>query len=316
MKIRSKQYFTLLYVIISIIVTLLVSCQDKSNEKIVKVDFSRNDEVLSLMDESNIPLRVAVSAMISPEENFYYYTKIFDYISQHINRAIVFKQRKTYSEVNTLLRSRELDFAFICSGAYVEAKEDFGAEILVIPQIDGKTSYRAYIIVRDDSECEKFGDLNGSSFAFTDPLSNTGCIYPRFLVKKMNFVEDNFFSRVIFTHAHDYSIQAVDSRLTDAASVDSIIFDYFQTNRPHKVDRLKIIDRSEPFGMPPVVIHPGIEPSLKKNLKTIFLEMSDDPQGREILDHLSIDRFVLGKDEDYESIQKMRAFLEEKGNED
>lgn len=315
MKIRSKQYFTL-YVIISIIVTLLVSCQDKSNEKIVKVDFSRNDEVLSLMDESDIPLRVAVSAMISPEENFYYYTKIFDYISQHINRAIVFKQRKTYSEVNTLLRLRELDFAFICSGAYVEAKEDFGAEILVIPQIDGKTSYRAYIIVRDDSECEKFGDLNGSSFAFTDPLSNTGCIYPRFLVKKMNFVEDIFFSRVIFTHAHDYSIQAVDSRLTDAASVDSIIFDYFQTNRPHKVDRLKIIDRSEPFGMPPVVIHPGIEPSLKKNLKTIFLEMSDDPQGREILDHLSIDRFVLGKDEDYESIQKMRAFLEEKGNED
>ncbi len=44
--------------------------------------------------------------------------------------------------------------------------------------------------------------------------------------------------------------------------------------------------------------------------------MSDDPQGREILDHLSIDRFVLGKDEDYESIQKMKAFLEEKGNED
>lgn len=315
MKIQSKQYFTL-YVIISIFVTLLASCQNKSSEKIVKVDFSSSDEVSSIANESNIPLRAAVSAMISPEENFYYYTKIFEYISQHMDREIIFKQRKTYSEVNTLLGSRELDFAFICSGAYVEAQEDFGAEILVIPQIHGKTSYQAYIIVRSDSDYEKFADLKGFSFAFTDPLSNTGCIYPRFLVKQMNYVEDNFFSQVMFTYAHDFSIQAVDSQLTDAASVDSIIYDYFQTNKPHKVDKLKIVNKSEPFGMPPVVIHPGIEPSLRKNLETIFLEMSDDPLGKEILDHLNIDRFVLGMDKNYESIRKMKAILDEKGNED
>ena len=295
---------------------IFICCQkDQGNNK-VKVDFSKKEEINSKINESDIPLRVAVSAMISPEENFYYYTKIFDYLSQQLNREIIFKQRKTYGEVNTLLRSRELDFAFICSGAYVEAKEDFGAEILAIPQIFGKTSYHAYIIVRSDSDYEKFEDLKSFSFAFTDPLSNTGCLYPRFLVNKMGFVEDDFFSRVIFTYAHDFSIQAVDSYLTDAASVDSIIYDYFQTNNPHKVDKLKIVDKSEPFGMPPVVVHPGIEPSLRKNLETIFLKMNEDPQGREILDHLNIDRFVLGKDEDYESIRKMRALLEEKGNED
>ena len=315
MKIRSKQYFSL-YVIISIFVTLLASCQNKSSEKIIKVDFSSDDEVSSLTDESYIPLYAAVAAMISPEENFFYYTKIFDYISLKINREIIFKQRKTYSEVNTLLRSRELDFAFICSGAYVKAKEDFGAELLVIPQIQGKTTYHAYIIVSSDSDLKEFGDLKGFSFAFTDPLSNTGCLYPRFLVKQMGFVEDDFFSRVIFTNAHDFSIQAVNNRLTDAASIDSIIYDYIQTNNPHKVDKLKIVNKSEPFGMPPVVVHPDIEPSLKKKLETILLEMSEDPLGKEILDHLNIDRFVQGSDENYESIRKMLTVLKEKGNED
>lgn len=314
MKILSKQYFSL-YVIISIFVTLLASCQNRRNEKIVDVDFSSSDETGSLTNQSDIPLEAAVAAMISPEENFFYYTKIFDYISQHMNREIVFKQRKTYSEVNILLGSRELDFAFICSGAYVDAQKDFGAEILVIPQIQGKTSYQAYIIVSTDSVYEKFEDLKGFSFAFTDPLSNTGCLYPKFLVKQMNFVEDNFFSRIIFTYAHDFSIQAVNSRLTDAASVDSIIFDYFQTNNPHKVDKLKIVNKSEPFGMPPVVVHPEIEPSIRKKLETIFLEMDQNPLGKEILEHLGIDRFVLGKDENYESIRKMKSILEEKGNE-
>lgn len=315
-KIKPMSWTKYFLPLIFFFLVIFTCCQENQSNKKVKVDFSKKEDINSQINESGIPLRVAVSAMISPEENFHYYTKIFNYLSQQLNREIIFKQRKTYSEVNTLLRSRELDFAFICSGAYVEAKEDFGAEILVIPQIFGKTSYHAYIIVRSDSDCEKFEDLKGLSFAFTDPLSNTGCIYPRFLVKQMNFVEDNFFSRVIFTYAHDFSIQAVDSQLTDAASVDSIIYDYFQTNKPHKVDKLKIVNKSEPFGMPPVVVHPGIEPSLRKNLETIFLKMNEDPQGREILDHLNIDRFVRGKDEDYESIKKMKALLEEKGNED
>ncbi len=295
---------------------IFICCQKDQSKKKVKVDFSKKEEIDLQIIESGIPLRAAVSAMISPEENFYYYAKIFDYISQQMNREIISKQRKTYSEVNTLLRSRELDFAFICSGAYVEAKDDFGAEVLVIPQIDGKTSYHAYIIVRSDSDYEKLEDLKDFSFAFTDPMSNTGCLYPSFLVKQMGFVADDFFSRVIFTYAHDFSIQAVNSRLVDAASVDSIIYDYLQTHNPHKVDKLRIIIKSESFGMPPVVIHPEIEPSLKKNLETIFFRMSEDPQGREILDHLNIDRFIQGKDEDYESIRKMKALLGKKGNED
>jgi len=292
-----------------------ICCQkDQSNNK-VKVDFSKKEEINSKINESGIPLQAAVAAMISPEENFYYYTKIFDYISQHMNREIIFKQRKTYSEVNTLLESKELDFAFICSGAYVDAKEDFGAEILVVPQINGKTSYHAYIIVRSDSDYEKFADLKGLSFAYTDPLSNTGCLYPKFLVRQLNFVENNFFSQVMFTYAHDYSIQAVDSELVEAASVDSLIYDYFQTNNPHKVDKLKIINKSEPFGMPPVVVHPELEPSIRKKLETILIEMSENPEGKEILEHLSIDRFVLGHDKNYDSIRKMKATLKEKGNE-
>src|SRR4030066_989571 len=127
------------------------SCQEKSHANKIKVDFSNREKVHSVVKNSKLPLVAAVSAITSPQENFSFYSKIFDYISKRIGRQIVFKQRKTYREINELLARRELDFSFICSGGYVEAKKDFDAQILAVPQIGQKTEYYGYIIVRKTS---------------------------------------------------------------------------------------------------------------------------------------------------------------------
>lgn len=288
-----------------------MSCTKNKKEDKVKVNFSHKEPFFRLKGSLNSPIKAAVSAMISPEETLFYYSRVFDYISSKLGRKIIFKQRKTYHEVNELLRNRELDFAFICSGAYVEAEEDFGAKILAVPQIRGKTYYHAYIIVHKDSSVENFEELRNHSFAFTDPLSNTGCLYPRYLVKRMNQTEEEFFSSVIYTYAHDYSIQAVAKKLVDGASVDSLIYDYMKKTQPQKLAPLKIIKRSVPFGIPPVVAHPKLAPPLFEELQSVLLNMDADSEGKEILAHLAVDRFVLGQDKDYDSIRAMRTLLHE-----
>jgi phosphonate transport system substrate-binding protein len=284
-------------------------CKKNDDMKKVSVDFSRREEIQHNENGTGPPLRAAVSAMISPKESFFYYSKIFNYISAQIGRSIVFKQRKTYQEVNDLLRYRELDFAFICSGAYIEAKEDFGAEILVIPQVKEKTVYHAYIIARSDSGIEKFGDFKGRPFAFTDPMSNTGCLYPQYLLKNLNHSVESFFENIIYTNAHDYSIQAVETGLVLGASVDSLVFDFVRETNSHDITSLKIIKKSKAFGMPPMVVHPGIDSKLKRDLQSAFLNMSDNLEGKEILSHLFIDGFVLGDDGDYDSIREMRDLI-------
>jgi phosphonate transport system substrate-binding protein len=306
--IKKVNYCLLLFFVI---ILSCISCQKNVDNKIVKVDFSGEEELYSLPGGSGLSLNAAVAAMVSPEENFFHYNDIFDYVSSKLGKKILFKQRKSYREVNELLNHQELDFAFICSGAYIEAEKDFDAEILAIPQMKGKTEYYAYIIVRKDSNFKRFEDLKGQSFAFTDPLSNTGCLYPKYLMKKMDESEEKFFSRIIYTYAHDYSIQAVESKLVDGASVDSLIFDYIQKNSPQNMANLKIIKKSKPFGMPPVVVHPKLDSNLKRELQSILLNMSTDSQGKEVLSHLGIERFVLGKDKDYDSIRNMKNFVQE-----
>ncbi|MCJ7830710.1 MAG: hypothetical protein MUP74_04905, partial [Desulfobacterales bacterium] len=45
-------------------------------------------------------LRVAVAAMISPQETFIYYRELIDYIGERLDRDIELVQRKTYGEIN------------------------------------------------------------------------------------------------------------------------------------------------------------------------------------------------------------------------
>ncbi len=285
----------------------LANCEEHSQKiEPVVVDFSKTTPISAFRDSAKTGghLRLAIAAMTSPNETLVHYDKLVKYISQKTNHPIKFEQYKTYEEVNSLIELMQIDVAFICSGAYVEAKKKFPVEILAVPVVRGKLTYNAYIIVHKDSPVQKFEDLRGRSFAFTDPLSNTGRSYALKRVSQMGQTPDEFFSRLIYTHAHDYSIQAVAQGIVEGATVHSLIFDYMKKQNPEKVKELRIIEVSEDFGMPPVVVHSRLDAKVKHNLRTIFLNLHKHPKGKKILDQLLIDKFVSGENVDYASIQK------------
>lgn len=262
-----------------------------------------NNILLNDIDGRKNVLQVAISAMISPKETFSLYQNLLRYISKKLGRPIELKQRKTYGEINDLLKSNKLDFAFICSGAYVRAKKEFPIKLLAIPIVSGKPYYQAFIIVNKNSPIKKFSELRNKSFAFTDPLSNTGYNYPLTLLKDMGGTPGKFFSKTIFTYAHDYSIQAVARGIVDGASVDGLIFNYLKRFYPKRVAQVKIIKRSKVFGMPPFVYPPDTNKQLIAKIKQILLNMNKSKEGKKILSSLMIDKFIEPDVHLYDSIK-------------
>jgi phosphonate transport system substrate-binding protein len=241
--------------------------------------------------------------MTSPNESYSHYNELLQFISQKLNRPVHIIQRKTYAEINSLLSQNKIDLAFICSGAYVSAlEENLPIQILAIPIIDSKAYYYAYIIVNKDSKISEFSELKDKSFAFTDPLSNTGYLYGLSKIKELKQNPQNFFSKTIFTSGHDYSIQAVQRKIVDGATVNSLIYDYISKKYPERVTNIKIIYKSEPFGIPPIVIKNDMGPGLKKKLSKLFINLHLDPQGKEILKKLMIDRYSVPDSTDYSTI--------------
>lgn len=271
---------------------LLLPCAgcERQNEKTPPA--VRLDNLASLPEpppEQPDTLRVAVAAILSPQGTVESYQPLIAYLKRKTGKNVVLIQRRTYQETNDLLARKVVDVAFVCTGAYVQGRDRM--ELLVVPQIDGKITYRSLLIVPPSSPAAGMKDLRGKVFAFTDPLSNSGYLYPVSLLARMGVTPETFFARTIFTYSHDRSISAVMEGIADGATVDSVVYAYFIRRNPAAA-KPKVIWQSEEFGMPPVVVPKGIDPQKKEGLKALFLGIGQDPDGQRILAEMGIDRFV------------------------
>ncbi len=253
----------------------------------------------------------AVSAMASPAPTLVHFTEFQNYLAEKLGTPVSLKQRRTYEEINDLLAREKVQMAFTCTGGYLSGRKEFGLELLAVPVMNGKTSYRSYIITRQENPAGSLADLKDSVFAFTDPLSLTGYIYPTARINQMGLLTSAFFQKTFYTESHDKSIEAVATGVAEGAAVDSLIFDALCKQTNSFTDRLKIIDISEEFGMPPVVVPSGLSVTLKRKLLKVLLSMDGDPEGLKVLHSLGMDGFVLPEPELYRSAIILRKQIHE-----
>jgi len=255
------------------------------------------------------PIKIGVASMITPVDAVRYYQEIIDYIGQEINQPVQMVLRRTYEEMDVLLEKGEVKVAFVCSAPYVKDHDKFGLDLLAAPSVNGKAEYNSYIIVHKDSQINSFAELKGKVFAFVDPKSNTGKLYPTYLLKTMNQTPESFFKKFIYSYSHNKSVEFVAKRIVDGAAVESLIYELMLKKDSQYARQTKIIKRSPPFGIPPVVITKDVPPALKKQLRDSFLNMNKTVRGKEILDAMKIDGFVNISDNAYDSIRKMDIAL-------
>ncbi len=294
-------------IVLLLLFGLLVSCAGNAQYKKVSLNTGTQDLPAKPLRPGKTALRVAIAGVISPKETLRTYNQMLDYLGKKLDRPVQLVQRSTYAEINELLRSGNADLAFVCSEAYVQGNRDFGMEMLVAPEVRGEALYYSYIIVPRDSSVRQVQDLKGKTFAFTDPLSNSGRLAPTYLLFQMGETPDSFFSKYVFTYSHDNSIKAVAEKLVDAAAVDSLVYDYTIAKSPEYSGKTRIVWKSPPYGSPPVVVHPAINADFKQELRDILLRMNEDDAGKAILHDLMIDRFVIPDDRAYDPIRQMDA---------
>lgn len=305
-KVGRKKYLLCVFLLAAVL-HLLQGC-DNDKEKTV-VDFSKTVKVThqgAINKNGKKVLHVAVAAMVSPKTTLIFYQKLLDYLSDKLGQSVVLVQRKTYKEIDQAIGNGNIDFAFICSGPYAVDKKKYGYELLATPLIHGRHFYYSYLIVNKDSPYKRLEDLRGKIFAFTDPDSNTGKLVPTYWLSQIHEKPETFFNKIIYTYSHDNSILAVARGLVDGAAVDSLVWEYYKSKKPELTRRTRIIKKSQPFGIPPIVASRATSPDLKKRVQKILISMHQDSEGKHILSELMIERFILPQDEWYDNIRKLK----------
>ena len=73
---------------------------------------------------------------------------------------------------------------------------------------------------------------------------------------------------------------------------------------------MKVVQKSEPLPMPPLVVSKSLEKNLRQRIKQALLHMHETSAGRDALGKVEIDRFVEPAT-DYRRIETMDNFLSE-----
>jgi phosphonate transport system substrate-binding protein len=238
-------------------------------------------------------IRIAVAPIVSPEKSMEMYQSFIDYVGKKLNRKSVALYRQTYSETNDLVRYQRCEIAIVCTYPYIRGEKEFGMQALVVPRINGETTYQSVILVPVDSPAKTIFDLRGKRFASADIMSTTGWLFPAMLLMDAGLNPNRFFGEHVITGSHDRSLQAVVDGFVDGAAVHGIVYNQIVAEDPSTLGKVRVLEKSPPFGIPPIVAHPDLDPQLKQEILSVLLSMHEDAEGKSILAKLQIDRFVV-----------------------
>lgn len=301
-----------LMILLIILISIFLSACSSPPTKFVRLSNADSQIVVKDKTPDQVPLRVAVSSILSPKETLTVYQPLIDYLEVKLGYPVILLQRKTYKEVNDLLQVGGADVAFVCSGGYAAGYQSFGMELLAIPIVRNEHVYQSYIITNRTTPGDSIVDLRGRSFAFTDPMSFSGRIASVYMLESQGIDSHTFFGRTFFTYSHDNAIRSVAEGIVDGAAVDSMIFDHAVQKEPNLAAKTKIIDKSIFVGNPPVVVNPALDAALKQRVQMLILAMHEDAFGQKALHALSYDKFITPDDQDYAKLKSIWLSLKEK----
>ncbi len=184
-----------------------------------------------------------------------------------------------YNGVIEALRSKRLDVAYLGPFSYVLGTTVADIEAFAVAETKkaGRTSYHSLVVARADSGIKTVADLKGKTFAFVDPSSTSGHLFPKAGLMKAGLNTDKDFARVIFSGSHDSNAVAVQNKKVDAVAIADRILDAAIAKGLAKREDLVVVWKSDPIPESPTVWRKDLDPVLKKRVQAAFLDVKDIP---------------------------------------
>lgn len=212
-----------------------------------------------------------------------------------------------YNGVIEALRSGKLDIAYLGPFSYVLASSIANAEAfaVAVTKKTGKSAYHSVVITRKDSGLDSVARLQRKTFAFVDPTSASGHLFPKAGLLADGFDPEKHFSRVIFSGSHDANIMAVANGKVDGAAVADRIFESAVAKGVVKAEDFQVVWRSQPIPESPMVWRKSLDAAAKHKVAAALAEIKGLPWG----DQGVLDGFAPTTDKAYDVVRQTAKAL-------
>ncbi len=203
------------------------------------------------------------------------------------------------------------DVCFVCSLPYVmyqrrgvDLAVPVAAPVLRGARYGGRPIYFSDVIVARDSPLRSFADLRGRSWAYNEPLSQSGYGITRYTLVRRHLT-DGFFGTVVEAGFHETAIRLVADGVVDASAIDSQVLAVELRDHPDLATRLRVIDALGPSTIQPVAVSKRLDAGLRARLQEVLVALHRHPATRRALARGLITRFVAVGPESYDDIRAM-----------
>jgi phosphonate transport system substrate-binding protein len=201
---------------------------------------------------------------------------LIDHLSRTLGMEVKPFVATDYNGVIEALRAKKLDIALLGPFSYVLAASVADAEAFALPETERQgASYHAVIIARRTEGIRSLKDLAGKTFAFVDPTSTSGHLFPKAGLIKAGINPDQFFSRVIFSGGHDASAIAVQNGKVDAAAIADALLENALKRGMVKQEDVQVVWTSDPIPGAPIAYRRDLPADLKAKLRASFAQIRD-----------------------------------------
>jgi phosphonate transport system substrate-binding protein len=231
------------------------------------------------------------------------YAPLAEYLEQRLDMNVRLSVMPSYDKALDYFVANKLDAAFFGSMTYVLAHARLGVEVIARPvALDGSSTYYGVIIVRSDSKIFSSGDMKGKRMAFVAKNTMAGYLHPLGYFKKYGIEYRTYFKEFYFTGTHEDVIYDILDRKADVGAVKSTVLARLAAEDPKVANGLFIISRTPPVPENSLSVRPDLSASLKEKIKTVLLNMQEDPEGIKALREFKAKKFIATRDRDFHSI--------------
>ncbi|HLJ61873.1 MAG TPA: phosphate/phosphite/phosphonate ABC transporter substrate-binding protein [bacterium] len=192
----------------------------------------------------------------------------------------------SYAGVIEAMGAGRADIGWLSTFAYVIAHQKYGVEVRLVTVRFGEPYYNAEIITQASSGINSLADLKGKRFAFVDPASTSGYLFPLAGLKKAGYDPSKFFGQTVFAGSHNNVVLAVYQGRVDAGAVFDDARGTVQKDYPDVMQKIKVIWKSDPIPNDTVSFRKTLPADVKDRVTTALLRFSQTPAGLDALKSL------------------------------
>jgi phosphonate transport system substrate-binding protein len=207
------------------------------------------------------------------------------YLEEQLHMPVEVVTVEGYASTIEAMRAEKIDVSNFGPLSYIIAAQKAGAEAIVARGYPDGTlgGYPSVIAVPKNSPIHSMQDVKAHAkdlvFAFSDPASTSGDLYPRVGLLNAGINPEKDFKKVIYAGSHIAAIMTVKSGKVDAGAFQGNFAKRLVERGRIKADDIRVIWTSEPIPNSCYAVRKGLPEQLKKDIQAALVSIpARDPE--------------------------------------